>query len=141
GVHRRHGLPATDADARRHRPRGGCVGSGGGPGGWWGSSPPPPPGGGSVPRVASSEAATATPAGVVRLRSITCGADCSGRPCTLRDMRVAQRALDEYPPVRLWTELSVLAHLTGWPMPVPRTALLSLLQMMPSRLRDCALSH
>jgi hypothetical protein len=90
---------------------------------------------------AAGEAATATPAGVVRPRSITCGADCAGRPCTLRDMRVAQRALDEYPPVRLWTELSVLAHLTGWPMPVPRTALLSLLQMMPSRLRDCALSH
>jgi len=90
---------------------------------------------------AAGEAATATPAAVVRPRSITCGADCVGRPCTLRDMRVAQRALDEYPPVRLWTELSVLAHLTGWPMPVPRTALLSLLQMMPSRLRDCALSH
>ena len=89
----------------------------------------------------AGEAATATPAGVVRPRSITCGADCASRPCTLRDMRVAQRALDEYPPVRLWTELSVLAHLTGWPMPVPRTALLSLLQMMPSRLRDCALSH
>ena len=92
-------------------------------------------------REAAGEAATATPAAVVRPRSITCGADCVGRPCTLRDMRVAQRALDEYPPVRLWTELSVLAHLTGWPMPVPRTALLSLLQMMPSRLRDCALSH
>jgi DNA helicase HerA-like ATPase len=90
---------------------------------------------------AAGEAATATPAGVVRPRSITCGADCAGRPCTLRDMRVAQRALDEYPAVRLWGELSVLAHLTGWPMPVPRTALLSLLQMMPSRLRDCALSH
>jgi hypothetical protein len=90
---------------------------------------------------AAGKAATATPAGVVRPRSITCGADCASRPCTLRDMRVAQRALDEYPPVRLWTELSVLAHLTGWPMPVPRTALLSLLQMMPSRLRDCALSH
>ncbi len=90
---------------------------------------------------AAGEAATATPAAVVRPRSITCGADCASRPCTLRDMRVAQRALDEYPPVRLWTELSVLAHLTGWPMPVPRTALLSLLQMMPSRLRDCALSH
>ena len=43
--------------------------------------------------------------------------------------------------IRLWAELSVLAHLTGWPMPVPRTALLSLLQMMPSRLRDCAISH
>jgi hypothetical protein len=90
---------------------------------------------------AAGEAATATAAGVVRPRSITCGADCAGRPCTLRDMRIAQRALEEYPPVRLWTELSVLAHLTGWPMPVPRTALLSLLQMMPSRLRDCTLSH
>ena len=90
---------------------------------------------------AAAEAGTAAPAGVVRPRSITCGADCAGRPCTLRDMRMAQRALEEYPPIGLWTELSVVAHLTGWPMPVPRTALLSLLQMMPSRLRDCAISH
>src|SRR5438876_4263635 len=37
---------------------------------------------------AAGEAATATPAGVVRPRSITCGADCIERPCTLRDMRV-----------------------------------------------------
>ena len=86
-------------------------------------------------------AVTATPAGVVRPRSTTCGSDCAGRPCTLRDMRVAQRVLGEYPAVQLWAELSVLAHVTGWPMPVPRTALLSLLQMMPSRLRDCAISH
>ena len=92
-------------------------------------------------REAVAEAATATPAGVVRPRSTTCGADCTARPCTLRDMRVAQRALEEYPAVRLWAELSVLGHLVGWPMPVPRTALLSLLQMMPSRLRDCAISH
>ncbi|MDQ2814197.1 MAG: ATP-binding protein [Actinomycetota bacterium] len=89
----------------------------------------------------AAEAPTATPAGVVRPRSITCGADCVGRPCTLRDMRIAQRALAEYPAIRLWAELSVLAHLTGWPMPVPRTALLSLLQLMPSRLRGCAISH
>ncbi len=89
----------------------------------------------------AAEAPTAPPVGVVRPRSVTCGADCAGRPCTLRDMRVAQRALDEYPAIRLWAELSVLAHLTGWPMPVPRTELLSLLQVMPSRLRDCALSH
>jgi hypothetical protein len=86
-------------------------------------------------------AVTATPAGVVRPRSITCGPDCAARPCTLRDIRVAQRGLAEYPAVRLWAELSVLAHVTGWPMPVPRTALLSLLQMMPARLRDCAISH
>jgi uncharacterized protein len=92
-------------------------------------------------REAGAEAVTATPARVVRPRSTTCGADCTGRPCTLRDMRMAQRVLGEYPAIRLWTELSVLAHLTGWPMPVPRIALLSLLQMMPSRLRDCAISH
>jgi hypothetical protein len=91
---------------------------------------------------AAGEGATAaSPAGVVRPRSITCGAECSARPCTLRDMRVAQRALEEYPAIRLWAELSVLAHLTGWPMPVPRTTLLSLLQVMPGRLRDCAISH
>jgi DNA helicase HerA-like ATPase len=92
-------------------------------------------------RETAVQAVTAPPASVVRPRSITCGADCVGRPCTLRDMRIAQRALDEYPAIRLWAELSVLAHLTGWPMPVPRTALLSLLHMMPSRLRDCAISH
>src|SRR4029077_18960505 len=49
-------------------------------------------------REAAGEAAgkesPAPPAGVVRPRSITCGADCAGRPCTLRDMRVAQRTLD-----------------------------------------------
>ncbi len=89
----------------------------------------------------AGEVATASPADVVTPRSATCGADCVERPCTLRDMRIAQRALDEYPGIRLWAELSVLAHLTGWPMPVPGTELLSLLQMMPSRLRDCAISH
>ena len=92
-------------------------------------------------REAGVQPATATPAGVVQPRSTTCGADCAGRPCTLRDMRLARRALGEYPGIRLWAELSVLGHLTGWPMPVPTTALLSLLQMMPSRLRDCAISH
>jgi uncharacterized protein len=92
-------------------------------------------------REAAAPSATASPAGVVRRRSATCGADCVQRPCTLRDMRVARRALEEYPAIRLWTELSVVAHLTGWPMPVPQPALGSLLQMMPSRMRDCAISH
>jgi uncharacterized protein len=92
-------------------------------------------------REATAAASTASPVGVVRPRSITCGTDCAGWPCTLRDMRAAQRALDEYPAIRLWAELSVLGHLTGWPMPVPRTALVSLLEVMSSRLRDCALSH
>jgi DNA helicase HerA-like ATPase len=92
-------------------------------------------------REAAGGAAAVSPAGVAQPRSATCGADCIGRPCTLRDMRVAQRALEEYPAIRLWAELSVLAHLVGWPMPVPQTGLLSLMQMMPSRLRDCAISH
>jgi uncharacterized protein len=92
-------------------------------------------------REAAAGTAPAAPGGVVLPRSMTCGADCTERPCTLRDMRMAQRVLEEYPAIRLWAELSVVAHLTGWPMPVPRTTLLSLLQMMPSRLRDCAISH
>jgi uncharacterized protein len=92
-------------------------------------------------REAAGDAPTEAPAGVVRPRSPTCGADCAGRPCTLRDMRMAQRALDEDPGLRLWAELSVLAHLTGWLMPVPGTALLSRLRAMPSPLRDCAISH
>jgi DNA helicase HerA-like ATPase len=99
------------------------------------------PAGGAAKGTAGEGAAAVSPAGVVRPRSVTCGGECSARPCTLRDMRVAQRALEEYPAIRLWAELSVLAHLTGWPMPVPRTTLLSLLQVMPDRLRDCAISH
>jgi uncharacterized protein len=92
-------------------------------------------------REAAAPACTASPVGVVKARSATCGADCIGRPCTLRDMRVAQRTLDECPGIRLWAELSVLAHLTGWPMPVPRPALQSLLRALRSRVRDCAISH
>ena len=34
---------------------------------------------------------------VVTPRSATCGAGCAARPCTLRDMRAAQRALDDFP--------------------------------------------
>src|SRR5437763_16679157 len=42
-------------------------------------------------REATGEATTAAPAGVVRPRSIPCGAGCAGRPCALRDRRVGQR--------------------------------------------------
>jgi len=92
-------------------------------------------------REAADDAPTATPVGVVQPRSPTCGTDCASRPCTLRDMRMAQRALAEEAGITLWAELSVVAHLTGWPMPVPGTALLSRLRALPSRLRDCAVSH
>jgi uncharacterized protein len=78
---------------------------------------------------------------VVHPRSVTCGAQCQARPCTLRDMRVAQRALDAVGWVRPWAELAVLAHLTGWPIPAPTPATLAAFTALPARVRQCALSH
>ena len=96
---------------------------------------------GTAREAACGAAGTASPAAVTSARSGTCGADCIGRPCTLRDMRAALRALDRYPGIALWAEIAVLSHLTGWPMPIPRAPLLDLLRALPARLRDCALSH
>jgi DNA helicase HerA-like ATPase len=78
---------------------------------------------------------------VVQPRSATCGAECQARPCTLRDMRAAQRALDGSGLIRPWAELAVLAHLTGWPMPVPKPLMLGAITALPARVRQCALSH
>jgi uncharacterized protein len=91
------------------------------------------------------EAAPPVPAcdarAVVHPRSATCGAECQARPCTLRDMRAAQRALEGSRLIRPWAELAVLAHLTGWPTPVPQPATLASLSAWPARVRQCALSH
>ncbi len=84
---------------------------------------------------------TASAAAIVGRRGPACGADCVARPCTLRDMSNARRVLETSPAVRLWTELTVLAHLAGWPMPVPRLAILEDLRALPPRLRDCLISH
>jgi hypothetical protein len=84
---------------------------------------------------------TASAAAIVSRRGPVCGADCVARPCTLRDMSNAGRGLETRPAVRLWTELTVLAHLAGWPMPVPRMAILEDLRALPPRLRDCLISH
>jgi DNA helicase HerA-like ATPase len=92
-------------------------------------------------REAASPAPTADARTVVRPRSGTCGGECLARPCTLREMRGGQRALDAVPWVRLWAELAVLAHLTGWPMPVPTPDALAALRAQPSRLAQCAASH
>ncbi|MEU8800081.1 ATP-binding protein [Spirillospora sp. NPDC048819] len=83
-------------------------------------------------------APVASPRVLVRPRSGTCGADCRDSPCTLRDMRTAQRALDERPELVLWAELAAAAHLTGWGTPRPP---LSVLDGLPARLRDCSISH
>jgi hypothetical protein len=91
------------------------------------------------------EAGPLVPAGdaraVVQPRSPTCGAECRARPCTLRDMRAAQRALDGSGLMRPWAELAVLAHLTGWPTPVPEPGVLGAITALPARVRQCALSH
>jgi DNA helicase HerA-like ATPase len=78
---------------------------------------------------------------VVHPRSATCGSECAARPCTLREMRAAQRALEDFPWVRLWAELAVLAHLTGWPVPVPRPAALARFRELPRRVSQCATAH
>ncbi len=84
---------------------------------------------------------TRGPSAIASRRSTTCGVECVARPCTLRDMRAAQRTLDQHPCVALWAELCALSHLTGWAMPIPKGPLLDLLRVMPVRMRDCALSH
>ncbi|MEV3920672.1 ATP-binding protein [Actinomadura coerulea] len=81
---------------------------------------------------------TASPRVLVTPRSGTCGADCRDSPCTLRDMRAAQRVLSDRPEAVVWAELAAAAHLTGWGSPRPAS---SLLNGLPSRIRDCAVSH
>jgi uncharacterized protein len=92
-------------------------------------------------REISNPAPAASPASLITSRSPTCGFDCRESPCTLRQVRAAQRAADRDLRITLWAELSVLAHLTGWAMPMPGRAFAATLAGMESRLRDCALSH
>jgi uncharacterized protein len=94
-----------------------------------------------IEREVASPALTSDARTVVHPRSVTCGAECQARPCTLRDMRAAQRSLDAVGWVRPWAELAVLAHLTGWPIPAPEPAALAAFATLPGRVRQCALSH
>ncbi|TDC08285.1 ATP-binding protein [Actinomadura bangladeshensis] len=87
---------------------------------------------------AEHAAPLASPAVLVTPRSGTCGTDCRDSPCTLRDMRMAQRAMADRPELVLWAELAAATHLTGWGTPRPDP---SVLDGLPRRLRDCAISH
>ncbi|WUI01971.1 ATP-binding protein [Spirillospora sp. NBC_00431] len=88
----------------------------------------------------NAAAPVASPRALVTPRSGTCGPDCRDMPCTLRDMRNAQRAVADRPALVLWAELAAAAHLTGWGPPRPNIPLLDG-EGLPARLRDCALSH
>jgi uncharacterized protein len=90
---------------------------------------------------AAGPAATVSAGPVIARRSPTCGIACLTEPCTLGQMRAAQRAAVTDPRVTLWAELSVVAHLTGWDMPRPGPAFTGSLRAMDGRLRDCALSQ
>ena len=92
-------------------------------------------------REVAAPAPAASPSSLITPRSLTCGPQCRAAPCTLRQVRAAQRAASGDPRITVWAELSVLAHLTGWLMPIPGPALAAALAAMTSRLRDCALSH
>ncbi|MFC7623649.1 ATP-binding protein [Microlunatus sp. GCM10028923] len=89
-----------------------------------------------------TEAVPDGPADLVGRRSSTCGTDCQDTiPCTLRQIRTAERLLDTAPLITIWAELAVVAHLTGWATPVPEERFRTQLIMMDARARDCALSH
>ena len=92
-------------------------------------------------REVAGPAPAASPSSLIIPRSPACGPQCQAAPCTLRQVRAAQRAAITDPRITVWAELSVLAHLTGWLMPIPGPALAAALTAMTSRLRDCALSH
>jgi uncharacterized protein len=98
---------------------------------------------GTSRETAGRDAATSPdpPTPLITPRSPTCGPDCRAAPCSLRQVRAAQRATADDPRITLWAELAVLAHLTGWLMPVPAPAFAATLAATESRLRDCALSH
>lgn len=92
-------------------------------------------------RESGAPAPTGDPGAVCSPRSGTCGKLCVARLCTLREMRLAQRAVEDHPWLRLWAELTVLAHLAGRPVPVPEPDTLAALKVLAPRLVQCALSH
>ena len=73
--------------------------------------------------------------------SVACGPDCRAKPCTLRQMRTAQRCLEDDARIVLWSELAVLAHILGFSAPAPNDELNKRLAELDRRMRDCALAH
>jgi hypothetical protein len=98
----------------------------------------------TVPDGTTTEArhvATAPVTGITERRSPTCGIACAAEPCTLRQLRDAQRTLTTTPWLTIWAELAVLAHLTGSTTPVPLATLTDDLRTrQQQRTIDCTLS-
>jgi hypothetical protein len=92
-------------------------------------------------REASGGECAVSPAALITVRSAACPPPCGRAPCTLRQIRAVQRLAAAEPRLALWAELSVLAHLTGWAMPMPGPLWADELSATGARLRDCALAH
>jgi DNA helicase HerA-like ATPase len=91
-------------------------------------------------RDAEKADATSGPIGsIIRSRSSTCGPACRLQPCSAVDIRSAEQLLARRPPLVVWAELTVVAHLIGEATPVPRSDAFLLPQV--GRSLDCALSH
>jgi hypothetical protein len=92
-------------------------------------------------REISGSVQPADPAMVIGRRSPSCGPDCQTAACTLAQIRAAQRAIITDPHLTVWAELAVVAHLTGWAIPLPDDRFTADLAVLPARLLDCAVSH
>jgi hypothetical protein len=88
----------------------------------------------------TGRARPASPDGLVTGSRPACPPECADRVCTLRKVSAAARTAAEDSRITLWAELTVAAHLAGWLMPLPGTALASGLNGMDRRHRDCALA-
>ncbi|MCX5266421.1 ATP-binding protein [Streptomyces sp. NBC_00199] len=85
---------------------------------------------------------SASAAGMTGPRSRACAPDCSAAPCTLRDLRRAQRLTEQAElRVTLWAEMTVAAHLLGWTTPLPGEAMRRELEPYRGRLLDCAIGQ
>src|SRR5450759_5637796 len=79
-------------------------------------------------------------------RSRSCGAQCrTGKPCTLRTIRHAERLLHAHPELTFWMEVSFAAHGVGFPAPklADSRAVAELRQrgQQDPRLVECAIAH
>ncbi|SOD75886.1 DNA helicase HerA, contains HAS-barrel and ATPase domains [Streptomyces sp. 1222.2] len=88
---------------------------------------------------------SASAAALTGERSRACGPCCTPEPCTLRDLRRAQRLMD-VPELRiaLWAEMAVAAHLLAWTTPLPGQAMRQALEPYRAgerRLLDCAVGQ
>ncbi|MFF5702946.1 helicase HerA domain-containing protein [Streptomyces sp. NPDC012794] len=87
----------------------------------------------------------ASPAPMVTARSRACGADCAAAPCTLRQLRTAQRLTEQDElRVTLWAEMAVASHLLGWVTPLPGEAMrrdLAPYWTSDRRLVECAIGQ